>query len=71
MRTFDEHREHTLGPTKQPVRVERDLMQVWPRDMWADTGLRLILHGRDTCPARRPACERCSLYNACVSRGAF
>ncbi len=62
-----------LGLTEHddPVRVERDLMQVWPRDMWADTGLRLILHGRDTCPARRPACERCSLYNACVSRGAF
>ncbi len=54
-----------------PVKVEADLKTLWPRTMWADTGLRLIMHGRDTCPARTPHCERCSLYNACVSRGAF
>ncbi len=62
-----------LGLTENddPVKVEADLKKVWPRDMWADTGLRLIFHGRDTCPARSPACDRCSLYNACVSKGAF
>ena len=60
-----------LTTNDDPVKVEADLKKVWPRDMWADTGLRLIFHGRDTCPARRPACDRCSLYNACVSKGAF
>ena len=60
-----------LTGNDDPVKVEADLKKVWPRDMWADTGLRLIFHGRDTCPARKPACERCSLYNACVSKGAF
>ncbi len=62
-----------LGLTEHddPVKVEADLKKLWPREMWADTGLRLILHGRDTCPARKPACERCNLFNACVSRGAF
>ena len=60
-----------LTTNDDPVKVEADLKTLWPRAMWADTGLRLIMHGRDTCPARTPRCERCSLYNACVSRGAF
>ena len=60
-----------LTDSDDPVQVEADLKQVWPRDMWADTGLRLIMHGREVCPARRPKCDECPLWNACVSRGAF
>ncbi len=62
-----------LGLTEadDPVRVEADLKRVWPRAMWADTGLRLIMHGREVCPARNPRCGECVLYNACVSRGTF
>ena len=60
-----------LTDSDDPVRVEADLKEVWPRDMWADTGLRLIMHGREVCPARRPRCDGCALWNACVSRGAF
>lgn len=60
-----------LTDSDDPAQVEADLKQVWPRDMWADTGLRLIMHGRDTCPARRPRCDDCPLWNACVSRGRF
>jgi endonuclease III len=60
-----------LTDSDDPVRVEADLKEVWPRDMWADTGLRLIMHGREVCPARRPKCDTCPLWNACVSRGAF
>lgn len=60
-----------LTTNDDPMKVEADLKMLWPRAMWADTGLRLIMHGRDTCPARTPHCERCSLYNACISRGAF
>ena len=60
-----------LTDSDDPVRVEADLKEVWPRDMWADTGLRLIMHGREVCPARKPKCDECALWNACVSRGAF
>jgi endonuclease III len=59
-----------LTESDDPVTVERDLKRVWPRTMWADTGLRLIMHGRDTCVARTPRCGECPLWNACVSRGA-
>ena len=60
-----------LSDNEDPVKVEADLKAVWPRDMWADTGLRLIMHGREVCTARRPKCDGCPLWNACVSRGAF
>lgn len=60
-----------LSDNDDPVKVEADLKKVWPRDMWADTGLRLIMHGREVCPARKPKCGECALWNACVSRGEF
>lgn len=60
-----------LSDNDDPVKVEADLKRVWPRDMWADTGLRLIMHGREVCTARRPKCDGCPLWNACVSRGGF
>ena len=60
-----------LTESDDPVQVEADLKKVWPRDMWADTGLRLIMHGREACTARRPRCDGCPLFNACVSRGEF
>lgn len=58
-----------LTDSDDPVRVEADLKQVWPRQMWADTGLRLIMHGREVCTARRPRCDQCVLVRACPSRG--
>ena len=60
-----------LTDSNDPVRVEADLKDVWPQDMWADTGLRLIMHGREVCTARRPRCDDCVLWNSCVSRGEF
>ena len=60
-----------LTTADDPVQVEADLKEVWPRGMWADTGLRLIMHGREVCPARRPRCGERALYNACISRGSF
>lgn len=60
-----------LSDNEDPIKVEADLKKVWPREMWANTGLRLIMHGREICTARRPKCDQCSLWNACVSRGQF
>lgn len=50
-----------------PVKVELDLMAVWPRDLWTETSLRLILHGRQVCVARKPRCEVCVLNDFCPS----
>jgi endonuclease-3 len=52
-----------LGFTKQedPVKIERDLMRLVPREDWARFPHLLIWHGRRICDARKPACEACPL----------
>ena len=52
-----------LGLTKQedPVKIERDLVKLVPREDWARFPHLMIWHGRRVCDARRPACERCVL----------
>jgi endonuclease-3 len=58
-----------LGFTKQedPVKIERDLMRLVPREDWARFPHLLIWHGRRVCDARRPACERCVVSDLCPS----
>ena len=52
-----------LGFTRQedPVKIERDLMRLVPREDWARFPHLLIWHGRRICVARRPRCEECPL----------
>src|SRR2546422_8603447 len=58
-----------LGLTKEtdPVKIERDLMAVVPRDKWTWFSHTLILHGRSVCIARRPKCEICVVNRLCPS----
>ena len=58
-----------LGLTKQkdPVKIERDLMALVPRDKWTWFSHTLILHGRRVCIARRPKCEECVINRLCPS----
>jgi endonuclease-3 len=52
-----------LAFTRQedPVKIERDLMRLVPREDWARFPHLLIWHGRRICEARRPRCEDCPL----------
>jgi endonuclease-3 len=58
-----------LGLTKQtdPVKVEQELMPLFPRDEWAMLAHVLIFHGRRVCDARVPKCEICVLSEICPS----
>ncbi|HEY9898312.1 MAG TPA: endonuclease III [Pantanalinema sp.] len=58
---------HRLGFSKglTPEAVEADLMRLIPRHDWAKAHHWLILHGRYTCVARKPKCERCALTADC------
>jgi len=58
-----------LGLTEHddPVRIERDLMELLPQPDWENWSIRLIYHGRAVCMARNPACDRCSLADLCPS----
>jgi endonuclease-3 len=56
-----------LGLTKEqdPVKIERDLMALFPRERWTLLSHLLIWHGRRICDARTPRCGDCSLRSIC------
>jgi endonuclease-3 len=56
-----------LGFTREhdPVKIERDLMRLVPRDDWGIFPHLLIWHGRRVCVARAPHCEECVLTDLC------
>ncbi len=58
-----------LGLTRQddPVKIERDLQRIVPREYWGVFPHLLIWHGRRVCLARRPRCEECVLSDLCPS----
>lgn len=58
-----------LGLTKfsDPVRIEKDLMKLFPRGVWTDLSHWLIFHGRRRCAARKPDCAGCELRDICPS----
>ncbi len=58
-----------LGLTRQddPVKIERELMQLVPREDWTWFSHTLIQHGRAVCIARRPRCADCVLNRLCPS----
>jgi endonuclease-3 len=56
-----------LTENEDPVKIERDLMQVVPGEDWTVFSHLLILHGRRTCKARKPDCPNCVLNDICPS----
>ncbi len=56
-----------LGLTERedPIRVEQDLMALFPRATWTQVSQRLIWHGRQCCLARRPRCGACPVARLC------
>ncbi len=56
-----------LGLTKQedPVKIERDLQRLVPRERWGLFPHLLIWHGRRVCIARAPRCEDCVVNDLC------
>jgi endonuclease-3 len=50
-----------------PDKIERDLMNVIPRDDWFPFTYVLIEHGRQVCKAPTPRCEVCPVNDLCPS----
>ena len=57
----------SLTAEKSPVKIERDLIELVPRQDWTLWSHLLIDHGRAVCKARRPDCDRCVLVDLCPS----
>jgi endonuclease III len=60
-----------LGFTRQkdPVKIERDLMAIVPKEDWIWISHAFITHGRQVCKAINPQCPACPLEKLCPKRG--
>jgi endonuclease-3 len=56
-----------LVATRDPEKIEALVTRMVPPEEWTGLSLRLILHGRRICDARRPRCEECVLNDFCPS----
>lgn len=56
-----------LSKNTDPVKIEKDLMQIIPYDIWGSFSYLLIEHGRAVCIARKPKCKTCVLKDICPS----
>jgi endonuclease-3 len=57
-----------LAPGKSPDQVEKKLEKVVPDEFMLNAHHWLILHGRYTCKARTPLCEKCIVTDLCTSK---
>jgi endonuclease-3 len=58
-----------LSSARTPDGVEGDLRALVPEARWTNGHQLLIWHGRRTCAARAPACDRCTVHAHCPRRG--
>lgn len=56
-----------LSSETTPEKIERDLMDLAPRDAWTDVSHLLIFHGRRVCSAKKPDCAACTISHLCPS----
>lgn len=61
-----------MGLTKHtdPVKIERDLMPLYPQEHWGEINHFLVYFGREVCKARKPLCGECELNDICPQKGA-
>ena len=57
----------TRHNSKDAAKIERDLMEVVPKDRWGEVTDLFIAHGRTICDAKRPLCEDCAIEPVCPS----
>jgi endonuclease III len=57
-----------LTAAETPEKIEQDLMALIPRERWISFSHQTILHGRQTCKARKPLCAVCPVETDCHSR---
>ena len=60
-----------LSRETDPVKIERDLLEIVPREAWLDFNFILVDHGRKTCRARKPDCPGCSIKQLCPTATVF
>ncbi len=56
-----------LSRNSDADKIERDLMEIVPRDDWIDINYILVNHGRSVCRAKKPLCSECVIRKLCPS----
>ena len=54
-----------LSKEKEPAKIEQDLLKIIPREYLKDINHLFVWHGRNTCMARNPNCENCTIKKFC------
>ncbi|RMD58173.1 MAG: endonuclease III, partial [Nitrospirae bacterium] len=54
-----------LSSSDSPEKIEKDLMEIVPKDDWIDFNYMVVNHGRRVCKARKPRCEECIIKDLC------
>ena len=54
-----------LSKKTDPEKIEQDLLKVLPKEYYYDANHLLVWHGRETCDARKPKCEKCTVKELC------
>lgn len=65
---FRVSRRIRLADANTPEKVEKQLREILPREIWSFGHHLLIWHGRRICSARKPECERCPLADGLCER---
>jgi endonuclease-3 len=60
-----------LSENDDPTKIEKDLMELVPKDKWMRITDLLIFHGRRVCTAKKPNCAGCVLNKICPSAFTF
>ena len=55
-----------LSNEKEPEKIEQDLIKIFPKEYLKDINHLLVWHGRNTCIARNPKCDNCSIKQYCA-----
>lgn len=56
-----------LTEQKDPIKIEKELMAIFPKESWERFSTYIVWHGRRICIARRPKCKECPLNKICPS----
>ena len=57
-----------LSDKTDPLKIEQDLLKLFPKNYLKDVNHLLVYHGRSICTARSPKCDKCPINHLCMKK---
>ena len=54
-----------LSKNEDPLKIEQDLLKIFPKKYYEDINHLFVWHGRNLCNSRKPNCSNCPIKNLC------